>query len=169
MILDILSSSIAVAGAAEFVVDNTVTSLPVESPPAEGLVFANANSVEWAEPGDHFLLTGVWVNIPYGFGQGVSKTTLGIAWQFEDNTFLGVNELAGNSILTLPNFCGPLDFPPSGLFLRSPSTNGPVRLVLTALDMNVSQVNAPDALQGLTVKVQIHLRVTHTKPFISGE
>lgn len=161
-IFEVVSSDISVAGESDFVASNLVNEVAVTAPGAAGLPFENANGDEWFEEGDNLVVTNFWVNIPFGFGQGTGKATVGIAWEDALGNFTVIPEFAGNSVVTLPNVCG-LELPPSGLFVLAPRTGGKYRLSLTALALNVSQVNLPTALNGETVKVQYHIQLYHTQ------
>ena len=162
MIFDILSSNTGVGN--NFVVDNTVIEKALVAPPATGNKFSNAAARDWFEKGDNLILTGFWVNIPFGFGQGTGLAQVSIFWEDGAGAFTLIPELANPaSIISLPNFCGPLEFPPGGLFVKVPTT-GATRFRLTNLTsiMNISQINAPAIINGTTVKAQFHLRVLHT-------
>jgi hypothetical protein len=164
MIFDILSSNTGVGN--NFVVDNTLTEKALVGPPGTGNKFSNAAARDWFEKGDNLILTGFWMNIPFGFGQGTGSVSLSLFWEDGAGAFTVIPELADpSSTLNLPNFCGPLEFPPNGLFIRVPTT-GATKFRLTNLNsiMNISQINAPAILQGTTQKVQFHLRVLHTLP-----
>lgn len=163
MINEILSSDIDIPGQSDFVVNNAVDQVAVTVPGVSGLDFINGNAATLFEPGDNVLLTGAFVNIPYGFGQGLGKAYIGIAWKTLVNTFVTIPELASNSVLVLPNFCL-LEFPPSGLYIVAPRGSGQCSLCLTTIVMTVSQINVPTQINGDTVKVQFHLRVNHTLP-----
>jgi hypothetical protein len=164
MIQDILSSDITVAGQMEFTTA-AGPSVAVAPPGVAGINCHDANGNQWIEPGDNLLLQRLWVSIPYGFGQGVNETHLGIV--FKDN--LGgsviIQELAGNSALTVPDICAGIDFPGDGLFIQVPRGTLRQRWNITAaLLMQVSMVNLPAALAATTVKVQLHFMVLHSRP-----
>lgn len=163
---EILSSDITVPGESDFEVGTGADEVSVTSPSAAGLVFANGNSCDLFEDGDSVLLTGAFINIPYGFGQGTGRALIGIAWKDLSDNYHIIPELAGNSILAFPNFCE-LEFPPSGLFIKAPVGFGKVALYLTNIVMNVSQINFPTDLGGDVLKVQFHLRVNHTKLMVN--
>lgn len=169
MINDIMSSSLAIAGVMEFVANSAVTEVAVVPPGVGGVPMRDANDFPYFEAGDNLLLTGVWVTIPYGFGEGefpsgVITPKMEMKWEDGVGTFYNIPELASNSLLTIPNLCGPLEFPPNGLFIQTPRNVGRVRLTLTDFLLNVSQINLPSQLEGETIKVQVHWRITHTKP-----
>jgi len=163
MINDVISSSIAVAGAAEFTVDVDALEVAVTAPPANGLPFSALTGLQYFALGDSPIVTGLWVNLPYGFGQGTGRASVGLVWRTAGGTSYSIPELSSGSFLTLPTIC-PLTFPPNGLFLKAPVAQAlPLFLNLTSIALNVSMANVPTALDGQVLKVQFHLQVLHTK------
>ncbi len=166
MILDIMSSSIAVAGQSDF----TATApgalyLPVTAPGVNGLPFADANGNQWFTPGDNILLQKAVPEMPYSFGQGPGLHVIGISWQNVSNGFYIIRELAGNGVLSIPDLDG-VDFEgqagANGLMITCPNGSGEKkRLVLTTISLNVSQLNLPADLAGVLIKVQYCLQVVH--------
>lgn len=166
MIFDILSSDITVGGSADFVattpgaVQQAVTNAPVA-----GLDFSDANGNKWITAGDNLLITRLWCNIPHGFGQGSGEHSIGLVFKDSLGNAAIITELAGNSVLTLPQICSPFEFvtPDGGLYLSVPKNLGKVKFNLSNIALNVSQINLPAALNGTTIKVQYHVEVIHTK------
>lgn len=173
MILDVMTSSIVVAGQADFTAATPgALYLPVTAPGISGLPFADANGNYWFGSGDSILLQRADCEIPYGFGQGPGLHTFGLAWQNEAGGFYPIPELAGNSIVAMPDLGG-VDFEGqvsgNGLYIVCPNGNGELkRLCLTTIDLNISQINLPADLDGVLVKVQYALQVLHSKPCSAG-
>lgn len=167
MIFDIMKSGVDVPGEMDFVANSAVKSVAVNSPAAFDVIFTNANGDPWFEEGDHILLTGAWIVIPFGFGQGENDggiaPVMQILWVDALGNFTLIDELANISLLNPVNLCGPLEFPPDGLFIKTPVGSGRQKLVLSGFNLKVSQINLPAILEGETINVQVFLRVTHTK------
>ena len=171
-LIDIMSSDISIAGEADFAAAAATglgdLEVPVNAPGAAGLPFSDSNGNEWFEMGDNINLARLWVNLPYGFGQGSGLHSIGVAWQFQDNSFSIITQLAGNSIITFPVACGPLEAVPLGIFIPNPSALQRARLSLTSIVLNVSMVNLPAVLEGGDFFVQYHLEVFHTKALVAA-
>lgn len=163
MIIDILSSDTSVAGEMDFVAATPGPLLVPVNPPggAHGLVFSGSLGA-WFRDGESLILTGVVVNIPYGFGQATGTAFFVMCWLDQAGVEYDVPEFGGNNTLKLPNICGTLEFPPDGIFLVAPKGHGSLQLRLKDFDFNVSMLNLPAELDGETISAQIHLRVNHT-------
>jgi hypothetical protein len=167
-IQDVMSSDLTVAGKVQFAVNSAVLEVAAV-PPVAPVIFFNANGMQWFNIGDNVLLQNLWVNIPYGFGQGDGQHTIGLAWIDALAGITPIPELAGNSILTIPSLCGPLDFPSSGLFVKVPTNVGRVRLGLTSLALNVAQVGVPAVIaDGTVFKIQYHIELFHTQVLVGA-
>lgn len=165
MIQDVLST-IFTAGRLDF--------LAAEAPPNDiavnnagvgGVDFSDNATNKWFEPGDNFLLQRLWVNIPYGFGQGTGKAAMELVFADSVGALTLIPELGEDSRITIPDFCG-ITYPGDGLFIRVPTGLLRRKLVVVDLQMRVSMVNLPTALVGVTVSTQFHLMIRHTRPLV---
>lgn len=174
MIVEIISTDIAVIGAMQFV--------PVAAPPLDmavagvgiaGIRFINGQAATEFAPGDNILLNKIWTNIPYGFGQGSGTMQIGLSYQDALGSFIPIpafSYLSGSSShLNIPGVACCLEFPGEGVLIPAlnyadpdPATHG-FELYLTSFSMNVSMLNVPDLLVGETIKVQLHAMITHTR------
>lgn len=160
MITDILSSDTGAAGGKVTV---NVAALEVAITGAGGgISFRNAAPDLWFEPGDNIVLTGAWINVPFGLGQGTGLASITIAWRDNFGVETFPPELGNSGNLPFVNFCAQ-EFPPDGLFIACPRGAGRQFLKITALAGNVSMLNVPATLEGQVLDVQWHLRVNHTK------
>lgn len=165
MIQSVVSSDITVAGQMEFVSNGAALEVPLIPPAAPGLVFSNASGQTDFQPGDNLLLRRVRVTVPFGFGQGSGTAFFTLAWKDPANVPFIVGEIGAFGNSNLPSICDPLEYAGDGLFLAPPKNGDPMRLFLLALtQMNFSMVNLPSILNGVTVKVQVHLEISHTLP-----
>lgn len=167
VMLDIISSDIGQAGEMEF---TAAAAPPLEvlilPPGATPLRFSNSDDMQLFQPGDNLLLQRLWCNIPFGFAAGTGRTRIAVLWRSEAGENRLISELGDGTFLTVPDVCGGIVFPGSGLFLRTPTDMGLVGLVLTALtnENMVSMVNLPADLVGAVIKVQWSFMVQHTRP-----
>jgi hypothetical protein len=162
MVFDILSSA-PVAGDSEVTVNLAVSEVAVTNT-AASLFLRNANGDRWFAAGDNIILTGAWINVPYGLGQGTGLALINIAWEDSLGNISFPPELGTNGGgLPFVNFCAQ-EFPPTGLFIACPRNSGRVFLRITAVAANVSMLNVPAGIDGLVLDVQWHLRVNHTLP-----
>ncbi len=168
-LIDTLYSDISVSGQAEFTAATPgALYKTVAVPGVDGLPFFDANGNQWLDAGDNVLLQKLGWEIPYGFGQGPGLHRIGLAWQNNDGDLYIIRELSGNSIIVIPDNLG-LDLEgqsgANGLFLTVPDGNHErKRLVLTNIELNVSQINLPADLDGEVIKVQYYAQILHSKP-----
>ena len=80
MLFEIMSSDISVAGEMEFVADSAVIELTVGVPGVAGLPYKNAPGNMWFGEREGILLTAIFINIPFGFGQGTGRCQFAMAW-----------------------------------------------------------------------------------------
>jgi len=172
MILDIISSDIVHAGQMEFTAATPgPNSVVVNGPDVAGLLFYNAQGRAGFAAGDNLVIKFFDFNIPYGFGQGAGQAIIYPAWRLAGGGTRYIPEFGADSgtesELTFPSLCEQLVFPDGGLFLKAPTgDDGPYALALMRLDAEVSMVNLPASLNDVTVKVQLHAMVLHSKPMI---
>ena len=165
MIQSVLSSDITQAGQMEFVANAAALQVALLPPAAPGLVFSNASGQTDFQPGDNVKLRRLRVSVPFGFGQGAGTAFFSLAWKDPANVPFLVTEIGAFGNSNIPNICDPLEYAGDGLFLSPPKNGDPMRLFLLQLtQMNFSMVNLPSILNGVTVKVQFHLEVSHTLP-----
>jgi len=169
MIVDIISSSIDVAGEAQFTATDAALEVAVSGPGADGLVFSNSYGMSYFQLGDNLKIAKLWVNIPFGFGQGTGLHTIGLGY-WDGSTFELITPPFQNSSnsVGIPTLCGPLEFAPDGLFATMPKTGVRRQIRLVDMDLNVSMLNLPADLVGQIIKVQYHLEVLHSLPMMAG-
>lgn len=167
MIVEVVSS-IYVAGTFDFVAATPGAIQKAVNPPVPPAVvaYANSNGDTWIEPGDNLLLQQITVNVPFGFVEGDGVHFFGLALQDGAGTVQAIPALP-NSSINIPDLCHGVTFPGNGLFILIPSNgvsaNGRWQLVTPSIALNISQVNLPLALNGVTIPVEYHLQFTHTK------
>lgn len=165
MIQNVLSSDITVAGQMEFTANNAVAYVALIPPGALGLVFKDASGNTHFQEGDNVLLRRVTVTIPYGFGQGPGTAQFQLAWKDAALVPFLVTEIGSFGNSNLPSICHALEYASDGLFLSSPKGLGNLEMYLLQLtQMNLSMTNLPAILNGVLIKVQIHLEISHTYP-----
>lgn len=165
MIQDILSTDF-VAGRLDFTAANPPPNdIAVNNAGVGGVDFLDNAANKWFEPGDNFLLQRLWVNIPYGFGQGTGKATMDLVFVDGVGALTLIPELGDDSRITIPDFCG-ITYPGDGLFIKVPPGTLRQKLVLVDLQMRVSMVGLPGTLVGVTVSTQFHLMLQHTRPLV---
>jgi hypothetical protein len=170
MIVDILASDVTVGGAADFVANGAVLDLPVTAAPANGLVMSTALLDNQFALGDNFSLQRLWATINWGFGPGgpavFGPHNIGLAYWDGVNPITAIPPFQTTAhTIAIPTMCDPLDFSP-GLLCTMPITGLKRRIVLSGIDLRISQVNLPTALQGQTIKVQYFIQVAHTLPLV---
>lgn len=131
---------------------------------AAGLAFSNAGGSKFFEPRDNVIIQNIWCNIPFGFGQGTAKHLFDLVYDQGGINFAPPELDAGRVII--PSLCGPLPFPPSGLLLRPnvALVGGRFFFKIIAINLNISMVGVPQALNGQTIFPQYHLQIQHTRP-----
>jgi hypothetical protein len=164
-IFEVLSSDITEAGFSEFVVDSSVAQVAVQGPPAGNLDFFNAGGNAYFSAGDNIIISEIICSIPYGFGPGTGQVQAGILWSTSGGDAQIINELGGNSSVTFPNLCS-LNVADPGIFITAPR-NSENKLVLSSIQLNVSQLNVPALIDGQTLKVQFHIKLFHTLPMFT--
>jgi hypothetical protein len=171
--IDILSSRIDVAGEMEFTASGAVAEVAMLPPVDRNIDFVdNQAGVRRFESGDNVFLKKIWWNIPHGFRQGSGTARVCLLWKNAIGTVDLITGLPQPSALNFPDVCAGLEFPGNGLFIRTPTTLGPVGIVLAGVplgaptQLNVSMANLPAILDGLLLKVQVHLLLLHTKDLI---
>lgn len=164
-IVELMASDITVGGVSEFTVNNAVNEVTVVTPVlGVGVDFVNAGGAKWFEAGDNPIITDIYCNIPFGFGQGTGTHKIDFAWLDNFGAINFPQEFSAGYGIFLPSLCGPLDFPPDGIFVKNTGGVGKQKLNLQVLLLNVSQLNVPAALNGQVIKVQYFIELTHTKP-----
>jgi hypothetical protein len=164
-IYETLTSDFSTAGRMEFVVNSAVPEVAVLGPGPNGMQFRNSTGNQFFELGDNITLLGFTVSIPYGFGQATGSCISGIVWRDANLISYPLPELAQDSTLSTPSVCDLLAIP-DGLFVKCPVVGPPSRvlLLLNSFALNVSQLNVPALINGVTVKVRVMLQIWHTKP-----
>ena len=160
MIFDVMSS-FPTPGQSEVTVNLAANEVAVTNA-GPNLQLINPLGNLWFSAGDNIILTGAFVNVPFGLGQGTGAASITINWIDSIGNATAPAELAGSGILPFVNFCGQ-EFPPSGLFITCPRGAGKQFLRITNIAANVSMLNVPVGIDGQTLTVQWHLRVNHTK------
>lgn len=162
--LDILSNHSFSGVGATFTVVASPLTVAVLTPDAAGLYLTNPTGLAWFEPGDNLVLTGVLAKAEYGFGEAQGNHS--VSFYFEDSlgNFYTLSELGGLSYFAIPMLCEMVEIPPSGLYIRVPTTHGRLRLVIRNINLNVSMVNVPTGLVGQSLLVIYSLRINHTLP-----
>lgn len=164
-LVDIVCSDIRTMGESDFVANAAVLDVPVNPPGVAGLDFFSAGGASKFALGDNLLIKKVWAVIPFGFGPGgIAVTTYlhRITLNFrEGGNFFLVPPLYNG--LVIPTLCDPVDFG-AGLYCQM-ATTGPIRsLCLTDIDLRVSMVNLPAALDGQRIQVQYYMEILHNLP-----
>lgn len=168
MILDILSSNIALVGQMDFTAVEAPPLTVTVNPPVGNAIFCeDANGNKWIQAGDNLLLQRIWCNIPFGFGQGTGQAYVGLGFVDVLNNTSIISELAGNGIQTLPDICHVMEFPGDGLFIQVPNAVGRVKWTVQNLVLKLSMVNLPAVLVGQVIPLQMHFQVLHTKPIMA--
>lgn len=170
---DILSSRIDVAGQMEFTANSAVPEVAMLPPVDRDIDFVgNQATVLRFESGDNVFLKKIWWNIPHGFRQGSGTARACIYWKNALGTIDTLSGFPQPSALNIPDICEGLEFPGNGLFIRTPTNLGNVGLILAGApigaptELNISMANLPAILDGLTLKVQVHLLLLHTKALV---
>ncbi len=165
-ILDIIVSETA-EGESDFTADSAELDVLVNPPSVNGLTMFNANSAKTFQSGDNLLIRKIWCVIPWGFGQGASAEPP-FPHRVEFSYWNGSLNVplpcfAGNVLY--PSLCDVLDF---GDGISCPmTTDGAGREIrLTGIELRVSQINIPSALDGMVIPVQYYMEVLHTYPMI---
>jgi hypothetical protein len=168
-IIDVIASDISVVGESDFIADSAALSVTVRNVGLSGLNFANANGDRYFVLGDNLNIRKVWATIPYGFAQaqGVSPHTIGLA--FWNGTAFETMPPFSNSTLSLniPVLCQPLDWN-DGVYVKMPVLGIRREIRLSNINLEVSQVNLPTALNTQRIPVQYFMEILHTTPMMSA-
>ena len=174
MIQEIISTDIGIDGAMEFTpAAAPPLDLAVTGPGVDGVAFLNGQNATEFCPGDNILLNKLWVNLPYGFGQGQGTMQMGFSYLDALSSFIPVPAFSlrsgSSSYLNIPGAACCLEFPGEGVLIPAlsyadadPNSAG-YQLYLTSFNLNVSMLNIPDLLAGEIIKVQVHAMITHTR------
>lgn len=142
--------------------------LPVGAVPINGIPLQNGAGNSWFQPGDNIRLQSIGCRLPFGFGGGSGNFTVGVQWVDSLFNFFPIPELGPGSLIYLPSICDPLVFPGEGLFIKIPTvTPNRLQLRITVNALNISMVNLPAILNGVTVGVYYDLGVVHTLPLLA--
>lgn len=164
-LVDIVCSDIRVMGESDFVANAAALDVAVNPPGAPGLTFFSAGGAFKFQLGDNLLIKKVWAVVPFGFGPGgVSVTTYlhRITLNFSDGvSFFLVPPLYNG--LVIPTLCDAVDFG-AGLYAAMNTTGLQRSIVLSDIDLRVSMVNLPAALDGQRIKVQYYMEILHNLP-----
>lgn len=147
--------------------------IAVDGPGVTGLNFLNGVGYDYFCPGDNVLLKKIWVNIPYGFGQGQGRMTMALAYRtpLDDLLPIPVFSISVGSVsaLAIPGAACCVEFPGDGVLIPAlTAENGDAdqpgfAIALTAFNLNVSALGVPDLLVDEVIKVQVHFLVSHTR------
>lgn len=169
MIFDVLTSQAGVGELSFVAASAPPNSVAVAGAGVNGVTLASSDipAKTWFEPGDNLKINFIQVSIPYGFGAGIGQTSL--RFIFRNNVPLGflIPEFSSNGWITYPNLCDKLEFPGDGLFVAAPKNQGRFQFKLVDFISQVSMVNLPTSLVGVTVQLFVHVGVTHTLPMAS--
>ncbi len=175
VIEEVISTDITVDGEMEFVAAAAPPLyVTMDGPGEDGIDFVNALGSRWFLPGDNIVISEIWVNIPYGFGQGAGTLLLGPRYSLDGGGTFAIPEFGGSSgtesFLQMPGVGCHLAFVGDGLFLKVPTSATGIRfkLALFSMALNVAMVGLPDVLAGETVKVQVHALIRHTYIMLPG-
>lgn len=163
MIFEVLTSD-AIAGQLDFVAASAPPNEIIVNGAGAGVVFENSFGTEWFEPGDNIKLQSFFCRTPFGFGYGSLRVQGTFEFRDAGGNGIVIPELAGTGNLVVPDPCGGLVFPDGGLFIRTPTNAGRVRLWCSVWQCRVSFVNVPSSLVGATVQMLLHWNLTHTRP-----
>jgi len=163
--IDILASDISQVGQSDFTANSAVNDVAVNNTAANGLVFADPAGRAYFKLGDSFLLQKIWAVINWGFGQGGPTITgahnIGLAfWDGAAMTPMYPFFDAVRS-LNIPTLCDPVDFG-DGTFVPMPTAGVRRQIRLNNIDLRVSQINLPAALNAQRITVQYFVQVLHT-------
>lgn len=150
-----------------FDADNTVTNVSLDAP-------ASANTFIETEDGksvfplrEGLILDSVYLRIPYCFPLALNDAEFRLSWVDTANTFaipFSILSLNGGSFIPAADTWIPFDvyepFPEDGDFPGAPV---PCR-IRAQYSCTISQINAPDSLNGETLPVQLFVKVLHTNP-----
>lgn len=166
--LDILSSTLTVAGQMEFTSNIAVAQVAMLPPLANLIEMQDSNQVFFFEAGDSLLLDRLWVTIPHGFRAGTGLTRFEFLWKNALGTSYPVNSFPINNSIAVPDICDGIEFQNGGLYLPMPTGIGNAGLIIgpTFTNMNISMANVPTILNATLFKVQVHLMVRHTKTML---
>lgn len=165
-VIDVIASDISIVGESDFTANAAVLDVAVNNTGVNGLAFSNPSGRSWFNEGDNLMIQKVWGTVNWGFGQGgptiVGPHNIGLAYW--DGASLGLMPpfpYATRS-LNIPVLCSPLDFG-AGIYSAMPTTGGRRQVRLANIDLRISQVNLPAALDGQRITVQYFLQVLHNE------
>jgi hypothetical protein len=164
-VVDIVASDIRTMGESDFVASAAALDVPVNPPGGSGLDFISAGGATKFQLGDNILIKKVWAVIPFGFGAGgISITTYlhRITLNFRAGSSFFLLPPLYNG-LVIPTLCDPVDFG-AGLYAVMNTTGAARSLCLTDIDLRVSMVNLPTALDGQRIQVQYYMEILHNLP-----
>lgn len=156
-------------GQCDFTVDNAVNfvNLNLITDPA-GLPFRNPQSFRgWFAKGDSPLLQSVTPHLPYQFGQAAGEHIISIGWEDNLGGQYALPEVSHSSVV-FPSLCDKVLFPGNGVLLKTPVVANPLvtkfRLYLSYVECSISQISAPDSLNGEVFSMSYYLQTQHSAP-----
>ena len=149
-----------------FVSNNKVDQLIFAPIPAGNVLFRNGSGLDEFQDGDNVLIKKISIILPYQYGSGdwSAENLLGLEWR-QNGIDVPITELGNASLIHLPaNLC---DSVQPNLRLAAPNvSSGDFALKLQRYSISISQIFAPDTLQGDTIFFGFQLEVEHTLPMV---
>ena len=114
---------------------------------------------------DNVLIEEIQVSLPYQFGQGtITPAQIRLSWEDTAAHSGDVTEFGDEGRLYIPDIAQPYSLTN---FIEFPATaTTKYKLMLTNFDLSVSMINAPAALHGDVLNINVFLKVRHTLPMI---
>lgn len=166
MIFDILTTN-PDFGQMDFLAASAPPNSLIVNGTGAGVVFENAFGVSWFESGDNLLISGIDLQIPFGFGQGPTKAKANFEFRDSIGASIIIPEFADTGNLVIPDTCHGLVYPGKGLFIKTPVGGSRLQLFCVSWEFEVSLVNLPTTLVGEIVQMLLHVTVQHTRPMQS--
>jgi hypothetical protein len=124
-------------------------------------------TAQWFDSGDGLLFYSIRCSLPYQFGQGEGQHIIEIMFEDSLGGLHSIPELQsgpGGSRMFMPSACDEINFGPNGLFIPVPTNlpgTGRARLALSFVNLNVSQLNVPALINGVSVQTFYFLTLLH--------
>lgn len=144
----------------EFTSDNTVDEVAVTAP--NGNPLANAGGAILFNEGDNWELLSVQPILPHNYAKGTGTPSVTFVYRSADNvTTITPNEIP-LGIIKLPDIVSEYVLP-QPMFMDPLITGQQWKILINAVSMNISMIEAPDELQGDTFKVNFLFKIKHNQ------
>ena len=154
--------NVDIAGKIEFTSDNTVKEVAVTAPNANAM--ENAGGAFLFEEGDNWEFLSVQPILPHQYSKGTGVPFLDFAYRRADNLYTITPSEIPLGRIKLPDLVSEYVFP-QPMFMRGRTDMAGQRwkIIITAVSINISMINAPDELQDDVFKINFLFKIKHNK------